>query len=120
LQLDQHFCSLENVIMGMFDWYRPKEVQHCPHCGSELNEWQSKDGPCALFVWEQGKSSPVDQPIDEDARLPEARRALFRLPEVFEIYSYDCKAHHPVIASCQSENGVWTKFEIKVQKSSRG
>ena len=27
--------------------------------------WQGKDGPCALFVWEQGQSAPVEQLVEE-------------------------------------------------------
>lgn len=32
--------------MGMFDYVRFKMA--CPSCGKELNDFQSKDGPCEL------------------------------------------------------------------------
>lgn len=104
--------------MGMFDWYRPKGTQQCPHCDAELKEWQSKDGPCALLVWEQGQLVPVDQAVDEESRLEDDRLGKFRLPEHFEIYSYDCDKHAPTFASCDCENGVWTKMEIKANQRS--
>ena len=54
--------------MGMFDWYEPSGALSCPVCSAELSEWQGKDGPCALFVWQQGFAVPVDQNVVENAR----------------------------------------------------
>ena len=94
--------------MGMFDWYKPSREIECPVCGVVLKEWQGKDGPSALFVWCEGQESPVDQPIDEEAKLSEEARRAFRLPEEFEIYSYDC-LHHLVLAKCRTRDGVWSE-----------
>jgi hypothetical protein len=98
-------------LMGMFDWYRPNQNFECPICRVGLNEWQGKDGPCALFVWREGEVSPLEQPIDEECKLPEEARNTFRLPESFEIYSYDC-GRHRVSANCVAKNGVWSETHI--------
>lgn len=104
--------------MGMFDWYRPKGIQRCPRCDVELKHWQSKDGPCGLLVWEQGQLAPVDQAVDEECRLEDDQLFEFRLPEQFEIYSYDCDKHGPAFAKCDCENGMWTKMEITMEQIS--
>ena len=59
--------------MGMFDWYKPCGEIECPVCGVVLKEWQGKDGPNALFVWREEEGAPVDQLIDEDAKISEER-----------------------------------------------
>ena len=97
--------------MGMFDWYKPSGEIKCPVCGIALKEWQGKDGPNALFVWSEGEELPVDQPIDEDAKIPEEARRKFRLPEEFEIYSYDCQSHR-VLAKCRTKDGIWSQTTI--------
>ena len=103
-------------MMGMFDWYKPSVDFECPVCGVVLKEWQGKDGPNGLFVWCEGERSPVDQPIDEDAKISEEARRAFKLPEEFEIYSYDCQ-HHRVMAKCRSRDGVWSETNIESAKN---
>lgn len=76
-----------------------------------LKEWQGKDGPNALFVWSEGEGAPVDQPIDEDAKISEEARRSFRLPEEFEIYSYDCERHR-VLAKCRTTDGIWSETRV--------
>ena len=98
--------------MGMFDWFVPSGAPRCPECGSVLAQWQGKDGPCALFVWEQGHAAPVDQPLGEFA-IEVAEREQLRLPERFVIYSYDCEQHQPVEAVCACVDGVWSSTEIE-------
>ena len=97
--------------MGMFDWYKPCGEIECPVCGVVLKEWQGKNGPNALLVWSEGEGAPVDQPIDEDAKISEEARRAFRLPEEFEIYSYDCQ-HHRVLAKCRTRDGIWSATSI--------
>jgi hypothetical protein len=97
--------------MGMFDWYKPLGNIECPVCGVGLEQWQGKDGPNALFVWNEGEGSPVDQPIDEDARISEEARRTLRLPEEFEIYSYDCDRHR-VWLKCRTRDGIWSETNI--------
>ena len=97
--------------MGMFDWYKPSGRIECPICGLELKEWQGKAGPNGLFVWSEGEAAPVDQPIDEDARIPVEARRAFRLPDEFEIYSYDCQ-RHCVLAKCRTREGVWSETNV--------
>jgi len=97
--------------MGMYDQYEPVPQIECPVCRVPLVEWQGKEGPCAIFIWRQGVAGPVDQPIDEECRLPEAERSLWRLPKEFCIYSYDCGLHR-VSAECAAAEGVWTTTRV--------
>jgi len=97
--------------MGMFDWYEPDPALSCPDCGTPLREWQGKEGENALFVWKQGKSSPVDQRVDEELKLPPEQLLSRCLPAEFEFYSYDCPRHR-IIAQGKTRGGVWTESKI--------
>jgi hypothetical protein len=97
--------------MGMFDHYRPKPEIACPVCGASGLEWQGKDGPCALFVWEQGEAAPVDQIASDDCKLPPDRRATWRLPARFEIYA-QCQCPTFLAAVGVAAGGVWTRTEL--------
>ena len=98
--------------MGMFDTYRPKGPPKCPACGHPLTEWQGKEGPNALFVWEEGIAYPVDQPVVEECKLPLERRMQWRLPASFTIYSYDCDTHHLIYAKCKAVGDTWSVTEV--------
>jgi hypothetical protein len=98
--------------MGMFDTYKPSASLRCPVCLHPLEVWQGKDGPCGLFVWEEGAAAPVDQDVDEGIALALAERDAIRLPEAFTIYSYDCPAHDPINARCHCVSGVWATTVI--------
>ena len=98
--------------MSMFDYYRPAGEFRCPVCLRPLREWQGKGGPNALFVWVEGTRWPVDQIVDEDARLTREQRQAFGLPSRFIIYSYDCPEHQPVEAECSVVDGVWSKTAL--------
>src|SRR5687768_14382785 len=91
--------------MGMFDYYRPNPDLVCTVCGASDLEWQSKDGPCALFLWEQGQSAPVDQLVDDEWKISPESRAEFRLPVRFEIYA-ECRCPTFLIAVGFTEHGV--------------
>ena len=97
--------------MGMFDWYKPADLFACPICQTPLKEWQGKDGPRALYVWQQGVPAPVEQACDEECKgLPEVRAAS-RLPSMFSIYSHDCE-RHCVFATCKTQDAVWNETLI--------
>jgi len=97
--------------MAMFDWYKPAPSLTCPNCGSMLREWQGKDGPNGLFVWEQGRTSPIDQPIDDDARLPPEKLATWRLPSSFRIHAHcDCGKRVEAEGTCR--NGTWVLTRV--------
>lgn len=98
--------------MGMFDTYKPANALMCPVCGRRLTQWQGKDGPNALLVWEEGRSSPADQDVDDELRLPPVEVALLRLPARFLIYSYDCPDHQPVEAVGMTVSGTWSSTEM--------
>jgi hypothetical protein len=98
--------------MGMFDWYEPSDELTCPECQIALKVWQGKDGPCGLFVWREGHAQAVDQRVDSDVKLDPSARASWRLPERFEIYSYDC-GRHRVEATGTCEEGTWVATQVE-------
>ena len=101
------------TIVGMFDTYRPAKEHVCPACGTPLTEWQGKDAQCALFVWKEGIAFPIEHPVAEECQFSQEELAVKRLPDQFEIYSYDCPRHHPINARCKCTNGVWSVTEIE-------
>jgi hypothetical protein len=99
--------------MSMFDWYQPVPQLSCPVCGRPLEEWQGKDGPCALFVWRQGVKHPIDQAIpDEEVRLDPEDWQRFTLPARFEIYT-DCPDHQLIEADCAGPDQVWSSTVVR-------
>jgi hypothetical protein len=97
--------------MGMFDYYRPKPDVSCPVCGASDLNWQGKDGPRELFVWEQGHAAPVDQLVDDECKVPPQERATKRLRSQFEIYAA-CRCPTLLDAIGTTEQGVWVKTEL--------
>jgi hypothetical protein len=97
--------------MGMFDHYRPKPDIGCRVCGAAHLEWQGKDGPKALFVWEQGQLAPVGQLVDEECKILPEDRAEVRLPVRFEIYA-ECRCSTFLGAVGVTEHGVWKRTEL--------
>ncbi|WP_437569981.1 hypothetical protein [Sorangium sp. So ce542] len=98
--------------MGMFDWYTPAPQLACPRCGTTLDGWQGKDGPCGLFEWVQGTPSPPRQHVDEECAIAARDRERFRLPAHFEIYTEceRCRARIEAEGSCEGD--VWTRLEL--------
>src|SRR3954471_7331425 len=97
--------------MGMFDHHRPKPDFVCSVCRASHLEWQGKEGPCALFVWEQGKSAPVDQLVEDECKISPEDRAQRRLPARFEIYA-TCRCPTALGAVGLGEHGVWTRTDL--------
>jgi hypothetical protein len=77
-----------------------------------LNDWQGKDGPCGLFLWQEGEKRPIDQLADEEACLSGEEQRRFTLPERFLFYSYDCPHHQPIFAIGTTENEIWTSTTL--------
>ena len=96
------------LIMGFFDTYKPAEPIKCPVCSRSVTEWQGKQGPCGLFVWEEGIAHPTGQEAGEVNILKQNREKV-RLPEEFEIYSYECGCPFPVEAICKTVDGIWSE-----------
>jgi len=96
--------------VGMFDWYQPRQPLRCPVCDSELDGWQGKDGPCALFVWRQGERSPVDQ-LAEDVALPANERQRFTLPPEFVFYTDDGSHWITALGRC-NDDGTWSTANL--------
>lgn len=106
--------------MGLFDWYKPNPSLNCPVCGETLSEWQGKDGPCLLFVWQQGFVNPVKHLGDgEGFQVSDSDLKNLKLPKEFGIYSYDCECAFPVEAMCRTENDVWTETELITAENAR-
>lgn len=95
--------------MGLLDHYIPDPALSCPVCGRELHDWTGTDGPCGLMVWKQGVASPIDQPIDDDARFGESEFSSFRLPDNFVIRAACCDprflAEAPIWVGAAAEEG---------------
>ena len=98
--------------MGMFDTYEPRHAFSCPVCGTSHREWQGKDGPCGLFVFREGITGAVAQPIDDDYRLSPDQIAAQRLPDEFTIYAYDCGCSYPTLLRCLASSGAWQSSEL--------
>lgn len=97
--------------MGMFDYYRPKPDLACSVCGASVLEWQGTDGPCALFVWEQGQSAPVDQLVEDECKISQEDRVEARLPVRFEIYA-ECRCPTYLVAIGFTEQELWMQTEL--------
>lgn len=80
--------------MGMLDYFVPKPPIECPSCGSPTTEWQGKPwSGCALFVWEQGDLSPIDQRVDDECRISAEQLATRRLEsDLIPIYGGGCSS----------------------------
>ncbi len=104
------------MTMSMFDTYQPRNPLRCPACGLALEEWQGKDGPCALFLWVEGLEAPQAQELDDDIALPPEERGRVRLPPVFTIYSFDCPSHSPIEAVGSCAAGVWSATALRAFK----
>ena len=105
--------------MGMFDYYEPDPPLICPVCGTLLAGWQGYDGPCGLMVWRQGFSSPVDQPIDDDARLAPEVLSGHHLPETFAIRTRCCSPRFAVEAIGRTSNRTWSSTEVVTAETAR-
>lgn len=97
--------------MGMFDYYEPAKTYACPICDTPLKGWQGKDGPCGLFVWQEGEKYPVDQRVDDEVRLSVEEIQQWTLPPTFYIYT-DCPDHGLIYALCTTQDGVWSSTRL--------
>lgn len=103
--------------MGMFDYYQPKGDRLCPICHHPLVEWQGKDGPRQMYTWEEGKAAPPPGAYD-----PATMLALLKgesVEHTFEIYSYDCPVHRPVLGICRAVKGLWVETELRYEGGHR-
>ena len=103
-----------NPAVGMFDEYQPRRSFRCPACSEPVDDWQGKDGPCALVRWIEGERLPVET-VEEQGRDADFM-GRFSLPASFEIYAY-CSNRHEVDADCTCENGIWSATELNPARS---
>lgn len=94
--------------MGLYDHYEPVPAFQCLGCGARLDDFQGKDGPCALFRWQQGQMHPVGFAGDPP---PPPGLADCRLPEVFVLYtSCDCGRWVELTGFCT--DGTWSSTAL--------
>ena len=104
--------------MALLDTYVPIPALACPACGTLLaDDWQGTDGPCGMIVWQQGRADPVDQPIDDDARLGRDALAALRLPDRFTIRQRCCSERFMVEATGRCVDGTWTSTELTTSEN---
>src|SRR5262249_23486857 len=113
-----HRAPSSDAQMGMFDYFCPDPALHCPECGTELDEFQGKDGPCVLFVWRQSWDSPAAQRVDDDCAASAEVRRTARLPQRFEFYAAcsHCKGWVTFTGFCSA--GVWSESVLGSHLSS--
>jgi hypothetical protein len=95
----------------MFDCYEPEDIT-CPRCGSLIESWQGKCGPCQLVTWRQGIGNPVDQMRAPEFRIPNEQLQDWRLPASFRIYAScpNCDLWCPARGACT--DGIWTQTRL--------
>ena len=98
--------------MSLFDYYQPSVAFACPVCGAVLDEWQSYDGPCGLFLFREGVAGAVEQCVDPECRIAASELMALLLPEEFFIRSHDCGCPFPSELRCCSEGGTWVRTEM--------
>jgi hypothetical protein len=94
--------------MGMYDSFTPSLPLPCPECGTLLERFQGKDGPCAQLVWTQGERFPkMDPHVDEAWHLSAADLAKRALPAQFCFYTScpHCNCWSIFTGFC--DDGVW-------------
>lgn len=102
--------------MGMFDWYEPEPPLRCPACQTQLKEWQSKEGPCGLFVWRPGAVAPHSQDVDEEWRHPNLVEV--RLPQrTIGIYTTCEGCQRWITALAFIRDGIWTHTELETPEN---
>ncbi|MBL0870333.1 MAG: hypothetical protein IBJ18_07150 [Phycisphaerales bacterium] len=105
--------------MGMFDWYTPLPPVPCPWCGRAISEWQGKDGPCAMLVYEQGRAAPVEQRVSADCQVSIQNRDTMLLPSHFRMIGSCCSSE--IHVEGESVDGVWLNsmiVDLKLNESS--
>ena len=92
--------------MGMFDSFQPKEALRCPLDGEELDDWQSKVGPCEMATFYEGDA--YYKSWGGMTRLDGSE-----LPYRFRIYtSHDEPEWHWVEAEVTTDKGVWADTRL--------
>ncbi len=104
--------------MGMFDSYLPEPALRCPGCGTTLEGWQGKEGPCILTTFKTGDVIEVCKDW-RDFAFNETEYAWAEDDTRFEIYTScsSCKRWVDAIGS-KDQSGKWTATTI-VSKSPR-
>jgi hypothetical protein len=92
--------------MSMFDSYVPEPMLKCPVCGTDLRDWQGKDGPNLLLVWRQGVRRP--QPTDLEVAVNH-----LSLPPEFLLRSSTCQCFgNGIEAVGRCIDGVWSETQL--------
>jgi hypothetical protein len=99
--------------MGLYDHYQPMPAIGCPGCGALLDDFQGKDGPCALVRWQQGQMHPVGEEGDPLPGDPPPRVDLteYRLPDVFVFYTW-CECGRSLELTGFCSDGTWASTAL--------
>jgi hypothetical protein len=106
--------------MGMFDYFEPADSHRCSSCGRPLQDFQGKDGPCGLFVWQQGRAEPARQEVDAECMLSAQQASALRLPRTFEFYAFcdACDQRTWFVGQCTGD--VWSETRPAPSRHVRG
>jgi hypothetical protein len=101
--------------MGMWNYYRPREVIRCPFCDGIVSGWQGRSGQLNYFLYVEGHKYPfaVDlpytdiMPFESSPQIPDAV-----LPIEFYIFGEYNQCESMWDAKCNTENDIWSKTVI--------
>lgn len=106
---------LGKEAMGMFDHFEP--VPPIEVDGVVLSGWQGKAGPCALYIWRQGKASPIEHAVDQEWKEKPAVVAGIRLPEGESlIYTTHPNDKRWINAAILVRNGTWVETRLRANE----
>ncbi|MEZ5300270.1 MAG: hypothetical protein R3F11_06325 [Verrucomicrobiales bacterium] len=102
--------------MALFDYFEPDPPVRCLKCSAGVIwGWQEKPSKSGLFLWRQGIASPIDQLVDDECKIEEARRDAVRLSpnDGLQIYYGDCDRcgeTFPYRLPLEITGDTWTGF----------
>lgn len=108
-------CNYKELIMGMFDTIRVKQVIKCPNCGAKCKEFQTKQLDCDLSVYKEGTTR---RKIIELRAAKPHERAKNGLPMILvPTKKYHYMAHpkyHEILAYdyCKCEYFIHQRFRF--------
>ncbi|MEY2423013.1 MAG: hypothetical protein QOI95_3080 [Acidimicrobiaceae bacterium] len=91
--------------MGIYDYYVCEPSSVCPWCGAALGTLHSKEGDCAMVVWEQGQRNPLT--YERDQRIDNCE-----LDEGVVSIEGACERGHWLRAKAIVRDGIWSETDL--------